>query len=202
MEAARAGVHRADQHEPCGERRGAGRACYANQALLEWLPQHVERAPRELAHLVEEQHAFVREADLAGTGELPSADERDVRDGVVRRAERPLREEADPRRQQPRDRVHRARLQCLVERQRRQDARHAPRHHRLAGAGWANHEDVVAAGCRDFERAARQGLRQHIGEVRCAVMGLKHSGRDAGRGPDNAGRVVEGADGLGERATG
>ena len=35
------------------------------RALFERLAQHLERAPAELRHLVEEQHAVVREADLA-----------------------------------------------------------------------------------------------------------------------------------------
>ena len=60
------------------------------RSFLERLPQHLEHVPAELRHLVEEQHAVVRQADLAGPRVLPAADERDVRDRVVRRAERPL----------------------------------------------------------------------------------------------------------------
>ena len=93
-EPARTRVHRADQHEPRGEDRRARRPRDSDRALLERLAQHFEHVPAELGHLVEEQHAVVREADLAGTRMLSAADERDVRDRVMRRAERPLRQQA------------------------------------------------------------------------------------------------------------
>ncbi len=66
----------------------------ADDAFLERLPQHLERAPAEFGHLVEEQHAGVREADLAWAWNLSAANERDIRDRVVRRAERPLPKQA------------------------------------------------------------------------------------------------------------
>ena len=51
--------------------------------------ERVERDRRELAELVEEQHAAVREGDLAGAGAAgAAADERRCGGGVVRRAER------------------------------------------------------------------------------------------------------------------
>ena len=39
--------------------------------LLERLAQHFEHAPAELRHLVEEQHAVVREVISPGRGMLP-----------------------------------------------------------------------------------------------------------------------------------
>jgi len=50
----------------------------------------LEGAPAEFGHLVEEQHAGMRQADLARPRHLPAADERDVRDRVMRCAERPV----------------------------------------------------------------------------------------------------------------
>ena len=61
--------------------------------------------------------------------------------------------------------MNRRDLERLVERQRRQNARHAPRHHRLARAGRTDEQQVVAAGAGDFERATRQQLTADIGEV-------------------------------------
>ena len=58
------------------------------RAFLERLPQHFEHVSRELRQLVEKQHAVMRQADLAGTRYATAADERDVGDGVMRRAER------------------------------------------------------------------------------------------------------------------
>ena len=89
--AARAGVHRADQHEPRGESDRPRGARDPDAAFLDRLPQHLEDMPAELRHLVEKQHAVVRQADLAGPRVRPAADERDVRNRVVRRAERTLR---------------------------------------------------------------------------------------------------------------
>ena len=56
-------------------------------------------------------------------------------------------------------------LERFVERQRRQDSRHPSRHHRLAGAGRTDQQQVVAAGRRDFERSARQQLTADIGKI-------------------------------------
>ena len=109
-------------------RRFARRARYVTRPFLERLPKHFEHVPAELRHLVEKQHAVMREADLAGPRVLPAADERHVRDRVVRRAKRTLRDEAVSGRQQSGDRVNRRDLERLVEDQRRQD----PRRRRLA----------------------------------------------------------------------
>ena len=48
----------------------------------------------------------------------------------------------------------------------RHDPRDAPRHHRLAGAGRADEEQIVAAGRRDLERPSRQKLTANVREVR------------------------------------
>ena len=64
------------------------------RSFLERLAQHLEHAAAELRHLVEKEHAVMRQADLAGPGVLPAADERDIRDRVMRRAERPLGDQA------------------------------------------------------------------------------------------------------------
>ena len=122
---------------------------------------------------------MVREADLAGARMLAAADERHVRDGVMRRAERPLRQQPRAGRQQPGDGVDRRRLERLVERQRREDRRHSPRHHGLAGARRADHQHVVAAGGGNLERPPRQRLPMDVGEV--AVEAARLSAGAAGR---------------------
>ena len=83
-------------------------------ALLERLAQRVERARRELAELVEEQHAAVRERDLAGAGSAAAAaDERGDRCRVVRGAERRARA-TSARVASPGDRVDARDLERLV----------------------------------------------------------------------------------------
>ena len=169
-EPARTRVHRRDQHEPRGEDGGPRRAGDRDAPFLERLTQHLEHAAIELRHLVEEEHAVVRERDLAGPRDRAAADERDVRDGVMRRAKRPLAEQAHAGRQRAGDRMDRRALQRFVERQRRQDRSQPPRQHRLAGAGRARQQQVVAAGRRDFERAAREQLPAHVGKIAFACV--------------------------------
>ena len=69
--AARAGVHRRHQHEAGGENSRARRAGDRDPAVLQRLAQDLEDPAIELRHLVEEQHAVVREANFAGARELP-----------------------------------------------------------------------------------------------------------------------------------
>src|SRR5215470_3292612 len=84
--AARAGVHGRDELEPRGEAERAARAGDGDAAFLERLPQHLEDVASELGDLVEEEHAVVGEAHLAGSRHGPAADERDVARRVVGRA--------------------------------------------------------------------------------------------------------------------
>ena len=178
-EPARARVHRADEHEAGGEDRRARRAGDRHAPFLERLTQHLQDVAAELEHLVEEQHAVMREADLAGTRLRSAADQRGVRDRVMRRAKRALGDQPRARRQQADDRVDRRDVERLVERQRRQDARHASRHHRLAGARRSDEQQVVTAGRGDLERAPREQLAADVGEIRAERGG---AGRQGGTG--------------------
>jgi hypothetical protein len=121
--------------------------------------------PAELEHLVEKEHAVVREAHFAGTRLRSAADERRVRDGVMRRAERTHRQQPVAGAQQAGDRMHGGDIERLVEGERRQNAGDAPRHHRLPGARRAHHEQIVSAGRCDLEGAPREQLAAHIGKV-------------------------------------
>ncbi len=163
--AARTRIHRADQHEAGREDGRARRARDRDAPLFERLAQHLEHVPAELRHLVEEEHAVMGEADLAGPRLRSAADERRVRDRVVRRAKRTLGDEPRVRRQQTGHRMHGGDLQRLVEGQRRQDPGQPPRHHRLAGTGRTDQQQVVAAGAGDLERAAREELAADVGEI-------------------------------------
>ena len=58
--------------------------------FFERLPQHLEHVAAELEHLVEKEHAVMREAHLARPRLRAAADQRRVRDRVMRRAERAL----------------------------------------------------------------------------------------------------------------
>ena len=87
--AAGTGVHRAEQHESGGKGRRPLGAADGDDFVFHGLAQNFEGALAELGELVEEEDAAVGEADLAGSGPAPAADEAGVRDGVVGRAEGP-----------------------------------------------------------------------------------------------------------------
>ena len=56
-------------------------------------------------------------------------------------------------------------LQRFFKGERRQDGRQPLGQHRLAGAGRADHQHVVAAGGGDFEGALGRVLAAHVSEV-------------------------------------
>jgi hypothetical protein len=201
--AAGTGVHRADQHEPRGKRRRPRGPRDSDDPFLQRLTEDFEDVSAEFGHLVEEQHAVVGEADLARPRQRPAADQGDIRHGVVRRAERPRRDETAARGEQSRNRMDRRDLERLVERQRRQNPRDALGHHRLAGAGRADEQCVVAAARGDFERAPGQQLSMDVGEVDAdrfrAAGGRGRVGRTVAA---EAGGIVQRGDGIPERADG
>jgi len=63
----------------------------------------------------------VGEGDFAGPGDASSTDECAVRNRMMRRPERPLRDQGGPRGEQARDRVDLCRFDRFVERQLRED---------------------------------------------------------------------------------
>ena len=101
MIAARTRIHRGDEDEAGGEDDRAQRARHGDAPFFDRLTQRLEHAAIELRHFVEKQHAVMREADLAGPRRAAAADQRDVGDGVMRRAKRPLGEQSDTGRSCP-----------------------------------------------------------------------------------------------------
>ena len=112
----------------------------------------------------------MREAQLARPRVRAASDQRHVRNGVMRRPERPRPDEPRPARKQAGHRVDGRDLERFGDGERRQDARQAPRHHRLAGPGWPGQQDVMAAGRRDFERPAGHHLPANVREVAPRVV--------------------------------
>ena len=73
--AAPARIGGADELEAGGERRAARGAGDDDAALLEGLAQRLEDALGELGQLVQEEHAVMGEADLAGMRHAAAADQ-------------------------------------------------------------------------------------------------------------------------------
>jgi len=149
-------------------------------AALEGLTQRLESGAGELAQLVEEEDATVRQRDLPWAGARAPADEARGRDRVVRRPKRPFG--GDPSGADARDAVDAGDLDRLVERRRRKDAREAAGQHRLPHPGRPDHQQVVPAGRGDLERAARVRLPADVGEV-----GARRAGRRGLRAPRGIG---------------
>ena len=176
----------------------------ADEAVLERLAHGLERGAVVFRQLVEEEHAVVREADLAGLGFAAAADESDRADRVMRRAERTLEQQPAVRGERAGGAVDARDLERLLERHIRQDAGQAAGHHRLAAAGRADHQHVVAAGGGDFQRALGAPLPAHVGKVvrrltplEQLVIGRDGHGRDrvpAAQMADGVTEVMDGQD--------
>jgi hypothetical protein len=153
----------------------------------------------ELRHLVEEQHALMREADLARPGDRPATHQRHLADRMMRRPERPRGEQSRTGRDQARHRMHGRHLHRFVLGERRKNAGQPPRHHGLSGAGRTDQERVVAARRRDLQRPPGQQLTVHVREVRhgCRRRAALHG--HAQRTLEAPG-IVEGAHRLGQIA--
>ena len=147
----------------------------ADLAGFERLAQAVEDAALEFGQFVEEQHAKMREADLAWTDAQPAADERGHRRRMVRRAER-ARAHEPPALEAARHRRDHRHFERFGGGQLGQYARHARRHQRLARSGRAAEQKIMRARCRDLERALRRLLPLDLGKVRGAHRGLDLAG--------------------------
>jgi hypothetical protein len=84
----RAWVHGRGQHELGGEGDGASCPRDRHDAVFQRLTKHLQHAHAELGQLVEKENAAVGQTNLARAGPAAAADEADVADRVVGRAER------------------------------------------------------------------------------------------------------------------
>src|SRR5205807_2770612 len=164
-ETALARIHRSDEYESRRIRRGTAGARDRDRVLLEWLAKRIEDASRELGDLVQEERAAVREAHLAWSWRRPAADEREVRRGVVRGAERTRGEDGMARVRETGHAVDRARRDGLGIVERRKYRLESAREHRLASTGRADEEKVVTARRGDLERALGSFLPRDVREV-------------------------------------
>ena len=150
-----------------GKRQRHIAARQGHRAVFERLPQHLQHVARELRQLVQEQHAVVRQADFARPRHSrAAADQAGVRYRVMRRAERPLRQQV----RAPRGSKPATLWICVVSSaswkvERRQDAGEAFGQHRLARSRRPDHQHVVAAGRRHFQRPLGGGLAAHVAKV-------------------------------------
>ncbi len=149
---AAAGIHRRNELEARGiANMGIGARNHGG-TRFDGLTQRIQNGAREFRQLVQEEHAQMREADLAGFDFQPAADERGHRGRMMRAPEwararnRAVLELAG-------ETVDHGNFERLARIQRRQQSRQPARQHRLARARRSDHEHVVTAGRGDLERA-------------------------------------------------
>lgn len=132
-------------------------------AAFQRLAQDLQDLALELRQFVEEQHALVRQGDLARLRAAAAADQGRRGGGVVRLAERSLR--PVPEGDVAGHRMDRCDLQGLVLVERRQQAGQAAGQEGLAGARRAAEQQVVRAGGGHQQGALGGGLALDLGQV-------------------------------------
>jgi len=111
-----------------------------------------------------------------GTRDHAAADEAGVGDGVVGGAEGAVGDEALVAVEDAGDGVDLGGLEGLFKAQGREDGGQALGEHGFAGAGRADHEDVVATGGGDFEGALGDVLAADVAEVGLILDGFVEEG--------------------------
>ena len=165
--AARARVHGGHEQEPGREGDGAGGPGHPHHALLERLAQRVEHVLGELGQLVEEQHAVARGADLARAASWRCR-RRPARPTTRRGAgARNGGWRTSPPGGSPRPAAEWMRVVSSASRSVSGGSRPGqPRgQHRLAGAGRAEQEEVVAPSRRHLQGEAPDRLPADVGQV-------------------------------------
>ena len=110
------------------------------------------------------------QAHLAWIWNSATTEQSNVADGVVRRSKRARRHERLLGREQASDTMDFCRLNCFLDRHRRDDGRDTLGQHRFTGTRRTNHQNVMAAGDRDFDGTLNVTLSFDIAEI--DVVGL------------------------------
>ena len=179
--AAAARVHGRDELEAGGVGDMGVHPRHHRAAAFHGLAQRLQGRPGEFRQLVEEEDAAVGERYFAGPCAQAAADEGGERGRVMRIAEGPVAHQPAAC-ELARHRMDHGDLERRRGFQRRQQARQALGQHGLARTGRADHQQVVAAGRRDFERALGRFLALDVGEVEGMLAPDPASGAGAGPG--------------------
>ena len=171
--AAAAWIHRRHQLEARGIAHMGIGARHHRFAGLDRLTQTVQHAALEFRQLVQEQDTQMRQAHFARLHFQPAAHQRRHRGAVMRITERPGAADGAAF-QCAGQRLHHGNLQRFARVQRRQQRRQPLRQHGLAGTGRPDHQQVVAAGSGDLQRALGRFLALHVAQVGRGSCRLRH----------------------------
>src|ERR1700739_2969968 len=160
-----AGIHGGREHEARRKAERHGGAGDGDVVVFERLAHDFEHVARKLRQFVEEEKSVVGQGNFAGTRDDAATNEAGVGDGVMGRAERTLRDEPGGGMEDSSNGVDLGCLKRLFKRKGSKDGGQALGEHGLAGARRPDHEDVVAAGSGNFERALGCLLAADIFEV-------------------------------------
>ncbi len=152
-----------------------------DDVVFHGLAERLEDAAAELWEFVEEEDAAVGEADLAGPRDDASADDGGCGGGVVGRADGAVGDEGLARLEGAGGGVDAGDLDGFVDGEGWEDAGEGLGHHGLAGAGGAEHEEVVASRSGDGDGSLAAFLSSDFGEVDRGGGGGEH-GVDVRRG--------------------
>ena len=163
--AAGAGVHGSHQLEIGGESQRALRPADGDDLVLDGLAHHFQDTRAELGQLVQEEHAAVRQGNLAGMRPVAPAHQPGMRDGVVWGAEGAVLDEGGVRRELVGDRIDAGHVQGFLDAHARQDTGHGACQQGLAGSGWTDHQDIVRPCRGDFQGALDVLLAFDLAEI-------------------------------------
>lgn len=169
--AAGAGVHGSDEHEAGWEGHAAGCARDGDFAVFKGLAHDFEGAAAELGEFVEEEDAVVGHADFARARVGATAEKAGVADGVVGGTEWAGGDEGGGFVEEASGAMDLGGFDGFLFAHGGHEGDDAFGDHRLASAGWADHEEVVAASDSDLHSALGIVLAFDIGKVEIVVAG-------------------------------
>jgi len=184
-------VHGRAEDETAGK---TNRARYPGQlhiTIFQGLPQRFQSRPMEFGPLVQEEQAVVGQTRLPGPELGSAADEGMGARGMMRLTKRPLGDEAAFFGQKPRASVYAGGFQGFALIHGRQDAGHPAGHHGFSATGTADEDEVVTAGGRDFQGAARQELPAQVAEIGIDFAPSQTGRTSRVRRPHGFGRVLQ-----------
>ena len=142
VKSARAGVHRGNENEFGGECHGSGSTGNGHLAVLDRLAHDLKRGAFEFRQFIEEEDAVVGDTDLTRRGIGRSAEETDIADGMMRRAEGAFRNEGIRLIEQATNAMNLGGFNRLIESHGWNDRRNALCQHALARAGRTDEQKV------------------------------------------------------------
>ena len=180
--AAAAGIHRGHELEAGGIADAVVGPAIDDFAGFQRLAQTVEHLGLELRQLVEKQHAMMGERHLAGRALLPPPTRAAIEAGMMRRPERPaVGQRAAGERAG--DRMDHRHFEKLARPERRQDRGQALRQHGLPRTRRPDHQEIVAAGRSDLQRALGALLALDVAQVGQVARGPARCAAPAATGP-------------------